>query len=148
MPIAPLFEFQVPAGDAASAVFENGQALAVVSTGREKLVPRRALQRRRTNVPLANAAGIVGVIFYCKSQEKSLVQMKRERMSARAQNKEDLERERRDALLRLKDEIHKRRSDFELEGKKTRIELQNNNVRRLLGAYKNVKKFSAHQPTD
>ena len=43
---------------------------------------------------------------------------------AKEQNKEELERERRDALLKLKDEIHKRRSDFELEMKKNRIEMQ------------------------
>ena len=70
------------------------------------------------------ATGVIGLLFYYKTQGKSLVQMKRERSLAREKNKEDLERERRDALHRLKDEIHKRRSDFELEVKKSRIEMQ------------------------
>ena len=39
-------------------------------------------------------------------------------------NREEIERERREALLKIKDEIHKRRSDFELEMKKSRIEMQ------------------------
>ena len=68
------------------------------------------------------ATGIVSLLFYYRAQEKSLVQMKRERALAKEKNKEDLERERRDALLKIKDEIHKRRSDFELETKKSRIE--------------------------
>lgn len=68
--------------------------------------------------------GTVSVFLYYKSQEKSLVVMKRERDRARERNKEELEQERREAILKLKDEIHKRRSDFELEAKKARIELQ------------------------
>ncbi|MBU1008356.1 ribonuclease Y [Candidatus Dependentiae bacterium] len=70
------------------------------------------------------AAGIAAVLFYYKAQGKSLAQMKRERILAKEQGREELERERRDAMLKIKDEIHKRRSDFELERKKSRIELQ------------------------
>lgn len=69
-------------------------------------------------------SGIIAVLFYYRTQQKSLTELKREQSRARARNKEDLERERRDALLKIKDEIHKRRSDFELESKKARIELQ------------------------
>ena len=71
---------------------------------------------------LGVVAGVIGVMFYYKSQGKSLVEMKRERMAAKAKTKEEIEREKREALLRLKDEVHKRRSDFELEVKKTRSE--------------------------
>jgi ribonuclease Y len=74
---------------------------------------------------LGLATGVVALLFYYKSQEKSLVQIKRERALAKEKNKEYIEHERREALLKLKDEIHKRRSDFELEVKKSRIELQN-----------------------
>lgn len=70
------------------------------------------------------AAGIMAVLLYYRTQEKSLTQLKRESSLARQRNKEDIERERREALLKLKDEIHKRRSDFELESKKARIEMQ------------------------
>jgi ribonuclease Y len=69
-------------------------------------------------------AGVVVVLVYYKAQKKGLSQIKRERALAYEKNKEELERERREALVRLKDEIHKRRSDFELEIKKSRIEMQ------------------------
>ena len=54
--------------------------------------------------------GVIGVILYYRSQEKSLGQIKQERLRAREQSKDELERERRDALVRLKDEIHSKRS--------------------------------------
>jgi len=71
------------------------------------------------------AIGIISVLFYYKAQSKSLAQIKQNQSLAREKNKEYIDRERREALLRLKDEVHKRRSDFELEMKKARIELQN-----------------------
>ena len=69
-------------------------------------------------------SGIIAILFYYKSQKKSLQQIKKERVLAREKNKEEFEQGRREGLLKLKDEIHKRRSDFELEVKKSRIELQ------------------------
>lgn len=69
--------------------------------------------------------GIVAIVLYYRSQEKSLVQVRKEQALARDKAREDIERERRESLLRIKDEIHKRRSDFELEMKKSRFELQN-----------------------
>jgi len=70
-------------------------------------------------------AGIVAVLFYYRSQQKSLGQIKKETVLAREKTRDELEREKRESLLRIKDEVHKRRSDFELEMKKSRIELQN-----------------------
>ncbi|MCK4517518.1 DUF3552 domain-containing protein, partial [Candidatus Babeliales bacterium] len=70
-------------------------------------------------------AGIVAVLFYYRSQQKSLGQLKKETVLAREKTRDELEREKRESLLRIKDEVHKRRSDFELEMKKSRIELQN-----------------------
>lgn len=71
------------------------------------------------------SVGVIVVLLYYKAQQKGLGQLKKERSLARERNKEELERERRESLLKIKDEIHKRRSDFELELKKSRIELQN-----------------------
>jgi len=71
------------------------------------------------------AAGIIAVLLYYKAQGKSIVQLRREQALEKEKTKEEIERERRESLLKIKDEIHKRRSDFELEMKKSRIELQN-----------------------
>ena len=38
--------------------------------------------------------------------------------------KRDIENERKEALLKLKEELHKRRSEFELEMKRERLELE------------------------
>lgn len=69
-------------------------------------------------------AGIIFVMLYYRSQEKNLVQIKREGLRAKEKSKSEIEQERRDALLKIKDEIHKKRSEFELEMKKARIEMQ------------------------
>lgn len=68
--------------------------------------------------------GIFAVIYYYNLQQKSLVQIRRERDALRTKLREEIDRDRREALLRLKDELHKRRSDSELETKKARIEFQ------------------------
>lgn len=68
--------------------------------------------------------GAIIVLLYYRAQSKGLSQIKRERLLAREKNREDIEKERREALSKLKDEIHKKRSDFELESKKARIEMQ------------------------
>jgi len=69
--------------------------------------------------------GTLSILFYYRSQQRSLGQLKQEKIVAKEKNREELERERREVLSKLKDEIHKRRSDFELEVKRSRIELQN-----------------------
>lgn len=70
------------------------------------------------------AAGIIGLLWHFRSRKESLRKIKQEAKRLQEQNKEMVDRERRDAQIRIKDEIHKRRSDFELEIKKARMELQ------------------------
>lgn len=75
-------------------------------------------------IGLGSGLGAAAVLLYYGAQKKGLAQIKLERSLAREENRLEIEREKREALLKLKDEIHKRRSDFELEMKKSRIEMQ------------------------
>ena len=69
-------------------------------------------------------AGSVGIFAYFLFKKRHLLQTKTtsERMLNKA--KEEIDRERKDALLDLKSDLYKKRSEFELEMKKNRVELQ------------------------
>jgi ribonucrease Y len=71
------------------------------------------------------ASGIVGMLVYFWYEKNSLAAFKHEKKLIYKKDCEDLERKKRESLLKIKDETHKRRSDFDLEMKKGRIELQN-----------------------
>lgn len=68
--------------------------------------------------------GSLGILTYFLSKKRHLLQTKltSDRMLNKA--KEEIDRERKDAMLDLKNELYKKRSEFELEMKKNRVELQ------------------------
>lgn len=74
------------------------------------------------------AAGIIVgsllVLLYIFFKKQHLLQTKTVADSLLKKAHEDIERERRDEMLNLKNEIYRRRSEFDLEIKKTRVELQ------------------------
>jgi ribonuclease Y len=73
---------------------------------------------------LGGTSGAAAVAMYYRSKQQSIRDLKKSLLDLKDKNKKDIDRERRESLLKIKDEIHKRRSDFELEIKKSRIEMQ------------------------
>ncbi|MBD3231161.1 ribonuclease Y [Candidatus Dependentiae bacterium] len=68
--------------------------------------------------------GVVIIYLYFKASKKRLIKIKDNVGNILREAKEKAEKERRDTLNNLKNELHKKRSEFDLEAKKERIELQ------------------------
>lgn len=66
----------------------------------------------------------VGIIAYVWRKKILAAQTHASAQNILSAAREEIERERREAAIRLKDELYKKRSDFEIELKKSRIELQ------------------------
>lgn len=82
-------------------------------------------------VEIAGLSFLVGAVASCSAlflyfrKNKELLGSARQSAQQYIQQaKDEIERERKDALFKLKDELHKKRSDFDLETKKARIEMQ------------------------
>lgn len=76
-----------------------------------------------TAVASAGVGALVTMLFvYLK--RKQLIQTKERTLNMIKRAQEDIEKERREAMIELKNDIYKRRSEFELDTKKTKIELQ------------------------
>lgn len=73
---------------------------------------------------VGGAVSTIVVLFYAFLKKKQLVQTKLAISALLKKAQEDVERERKSAQIDLKNEIYKKRSDFELEMKRERIELQ------------------------
>lgn len=76
---------------------------------------------------LALIGGMVGsaaIIFYAFLKKKQLHQTKKSIEALLKKAQDDIDRERKTAQLELKNDIYKRRSDFDLEMKRERVELQ------------------------
>jgi ribonuclease Y len=74
------------------------------------------------------AAGIIvgalGLVIYFLIQRNKIFQAKQVVQTMFKSAQEDIEKERRQAAYELKNELHKKRSDFEVEVKKAKIEIQ------------------------
>jgi ribonuclease Y len=75
---------------------------------------------------VALLAFIVGgvLLFLARTKHRQAQNLFEQANLASKNIKRDLENERRESLLKLKDELHKRRSEFELEIKRERLELE------------------------
>jgi len=69
-------------------------------------------------------AGALMLLAYFMMKKRQLLQTKQASHRLLKKAREAVEQERREAMLDLKNEIYKKRSDFELEMKKARVELQ------------------------
>lgn len=68
--------------------------------------------------------GILSTFVYFKIKKSQLLQTKSAAQNILKVAREDIERDRREALLDLKNEIYKKRSEFDLEIKRSKIEVQ------------------------
>ncbi len=73
---------------------------------------------------LGAGSGTIGLFFYFKIKKERIYRAKLEAQRIIESAKEKAEQDRRESLINLKNELYKKRSDFELEIKKSRIELQ------------------------
>ncbi len=69
-------------------------------------------------------AGSIGILLYIFLKKRSLLKTQTTADQLLKKTREDIDRERKEALLDLKNEIYRRRSEFEIEVKKTRVEMQ------------------------
>lgn len=76
------------------------------------------------SIAIGTIIGAILVVVYLFSQKSHLLKAKNAAQNIIRQAKADLERERKEALGELKNEIYKKRSEFELDNKKIKIELQ------------------------
>ncbi|HEX2978040.1 MAG TPA: ribonuclease Y [Candidatus Babeliales bacterium] len=68
--------------------------------------------------------GGIAVLIFAKSKYNQAQRFFDEAVNTTKNIKRDIENERRESLLRLKDELHKRRSEFDLDMKRERLELE------------------------
>ncbi|MFA6526907.1 MAG: ribonuclease Y [Candidatus Babeliales bacterium] len=68
--------------------------------------------------------GILSTLAYFKAKQNQLLQTRSAAQNILKVAREEIERDRREALLDLKNEIYKKRSDFDIEMKRAKIEIQ------------------------
>ena len=73
---------------------------------------------------IGSVVGSIALFFYFKFKKKDFYKAKAEAQKILRNAKESIYRERREAVINLKNDLYKKRSDFDLEVKKNRIELQ------------------------